>query len=68
MRSRASANGRDRARQGPVLARSLVSTVLLDEPSENARVATENRYIWNIQVAAQGGVGHLPAPVRVRIE
>jgi hypothetical protein len=27
-----------------------------------------NRYVWNIHVAAQGGVGHLPAPVRVRIE
>jgi hypothetical protein len=27
-----------------------------------------NRYIWNIQVAAVGGVGHLPAPVRVRLE
>lgn len=32
------------------------------------RSSINNLYVWYIQVTAQGGIGHMPAPVRVRLE
>jgi hypothetical protein len=32
------------------------------------RSSIGNKYVWHITVNAAGGLGHLPAPVRVRLE